>query len=706
LEFTLYLGCLELLGSGIPFMKRLCIIYCLVYSCIINSQISIDQLLSPPFPTSLTGSADGRTVAWVFNDKGERNIFLSSTPFDQSRILTSYRGDEGIEISQLALTPKGDKIIFVRGNTNNTRGEAANPAFLQQPTDRFIWSIHADGSQLYKIGQGSSPLISPDGKLLVYLQKGQVWLAGLEDTMTGNKKLFQSRGNITQMRWSPDGSKLTFVSDRDDHAFIGIYDFAKQTVRYIETSMDRDQYPVWSPDGKSLAYIRIPFTNSIPPFTPIRAANPWSIRLYDLTTDKTQELWRAAPGNGSAFNDEIPVEENLLWWGSGDQLIFPYEQDGWQHLYALDIKLTSVRLLTPGQGEIENVAISKGGETIFYTTNIDDSERRHIWKLNLINGQSVCLTPGLGIEYSPVILEEGIALLHSSATKPPWPAVLKNGWIIELAQSYFPDDFPTTLMMPQLIKLTATDGLKVPADLFLPPDYIPGKKYPAVIFLHGGSRRQMLLGFHYSQYYSNAYALNQYFASQGYIVLALNYRSGIGYGIEFREALNYGANGASEVRDLIGAGLYLKSRTDILPNKIALWGGSYGGYLTAHGLSQAPTLFACGVDIHGVHNWNDEIPTFAPWYEAARFPVIAKKALESSPVHYSRSWIKPVLFIHGDDDRNVPFSESVNMLQQLRKQGVHTENIVLPDEIHGFLLHRNWLRTYEATYEFIHRQMK
>jgi len=312
LEFTLYLGCLELLGSGIPFMKRLCIIYCLVYSCIINSQISIDQLLSPPFPTSLTGSADGRTVAWVFNDKGERNIFLSSTPFDQSRILTSYRGDEGIEISQLALTPKGDKIIFVRGNTNNTRGEAANPAFLQQPTDRFIWSIHADGSQLYKIGQGSSPLISPDGKLLVYLQKGQVWLTGLEDTMTGNRKLFQSRGNATQMRWSPDGSKLAFVSDRDDHAFVGIYDFTTQTVRYIETSMDRDQYPVWSPGGKSLAYIRIPFTNSIPPFTPIRVANPWSIRLYDLTADKTQELWKAEPGKGSAFNDEIPVEENLL----------------------------------------------------------------------------------------------------------------------------------------------------------------------------------------------------------------------------------------------------------------------------------------------------------------------------------------------------------------------------------------------------------
>jgi dipeptidyl aminopeptidase/acylaminoacyl peptidase len=214
----------------------------------------------------------------------------------------------------------------------------------------------------------------------------------------------------------------------------------------------------------------------------------------------------------------------------------------------------------------------------------------------------------------------------------------------------------------------------------------------------------MLLGFHYSQYYSNAYALNQYFASKGYVVLSLNYRSGIGYGFEFREALNYGAAGASEVKDLLGAGQYLKSRNDVDGSKIALWGGSYGGYLTAHGLAQASNLFACGVDIHGVHNWNTEIPTFAPWYDYAKYPAIAKKALESSPVYYIKGWKNPVLMIHGDDDRNVPFSESVNMAEMLRKQGVHVEQLVLPDEVHSFLLYGNWLKAYTATFEFVERQ--
>ena len=247
--------------------------------------------------------------------------------------------------------------------------------------------------------------------------------------------------------------------------------------------------------------------------------------------------------------------------------------------------------------------------------------------------------------------------------------------------------------------------MQVTGDLFLPPNHKTGDKHPALIFLHGGSRRQMLLGFHYGQYYSNSYALNQYFASQGYVVLSLNYRSGIGYGLDFREALNYGADGASEVKDLMGAGLYLKNRDDVDAKKISLWGGSYGGYLTAHGLAQASDLFACGVDIHGVHNWNDEIPTFASWYDYAKFPAMAKKALESSPVYYLKGWKNPVLLIHGDDDRNVPFSESVNIAEPLRKQGVQVEQLVLPDEIHGFLLHRSWLKVYTAAFEFIQRQI-
>jgi dipeptidyl aminopeptidase/acylaminoacyl peptidase len=131
--------------------------------------------------------------------------------------------------------------------------------------------------------------------------------------------------------------------------------------------------------------------------------------------------------------------------------------------------------------------------------------------------------------------------------------------------------------------------------------------HPAVIFFHGGSRLQMLLAWHNMDYCNNAYAMNQYLASLGYVVLSVNYRSSIGYGLDFREALNYGAPGASEFNDVLGAGLYLRSRPDVDPKRIGLWGGSYGGYLTALGLASASDLFAAGVDFHGVHDWSAEL---------------------------------------------------------------------------------------------------
>ena len=198
--------------------------------------------------------------------------------------------------------------------------------------------------------------------------------------------------------------------------------------------------------------------------------------------------------------------------------------------------------------------------------------------------------------------------------------------------------------------------------------------------------------------------MHLYFASQVYIVISLNYRSGIGYGLEFREALNYGMGGASEVNDVIGAGEYLKNRKDV--SVVGLWGGSYGGYLTAHGLARRSDLFAAGVDIHGVHNWNDEEPTFAPWYDSTKYAQIGKLGYESSPVNYINGWKSPVLFIHGDDDRNVPFSETVHIVELLRQRNVYFEQLVFPDEVHSFLLYRNWKNAYQATFEFLEKQLR
>ena len=215
----------------------------------------------------------------------------------------------------------------------------------------------------------------------------------------------------------------------------------------------------------------------------------------------------------------------------------------------------------------------------------------------------------------------------------------------------------------------------------------------------------MLAGWHYMDYYSNAYAFNQYLASRGYLVLALNYRAGIGYGLDFREADGVGAAGASEYNDLLAAAEYLRERADVDPARIGLWGGSYGGYMTALGLARNSDLFKAGVDLHGVQDWHHwSLATErdnVPFYELDAPQAVRATALAASPISSIATWRSPVLLIQGDDDHSVAFSESVRLVEALRHQGVEYSELVLPDEIHGFLRFESWLRAYTATAAFL-----
>jgi dipeptidyl aminopeptidase/acylaminoacyl peptidase len=690
-------------------MKKLtCTFIGTIVFIIIHAQVTIENLLSAPFPSELKSSPNGKHIAWIFNDQGVRNVFVADAPGFVPRNITHRAGDDGIEISNLNFSANNKYILFTVGNSGNGAGEAANPALLQEKTGQFVWMANIDGYGLKKIAAGDAAISSPGGNTILFLAKGKVWQASATDSSKAASQLFEARGNIVSLRYSPDGKKLAFISHRGDHAFLGIYDFSAKKIEYPDPSVDIDIQPVWSPDGKWIAYIRFPNRKDVLPFTELREGSPWSIRLLDVEKNMVRELWKAEEGRGSILHTEFPVADNLLLWADGNQLIFPWEKDGWQHLYALNIfSGDSPRLLTAGDGEVENMLLSTDKKSVIYNTNIGDSHRRHIWKANIKDGKAVQISKGEGIEWFPVNTNSGIVVLRSTATAPGWPSLIKeNGAAEKIGATLFPSSFPEkSLVIPQLVSFSARDSMLIHAEIFLPPGYQKEKKYPALIFFHGGSRRQMLLGFHYMGYYSNDYAMNQYYASQGFIVLAVNYRSGIGYGMEFREALHYGANGGNEYNDVIGAGWYLQRRADVNIKRIGLWGGSYGGYLTAMGLSRNSDIFSCGVDIHGVHDWNDEMKNWVSDYDPATRTAFAKTALASSPVNFVNGWKSPVLFIHGDDDRNVPFDQTVNMIEKLRQRKVYFEELIIPDEIHDFLLHKTWLKGYRAAADFFERKM-
>ena len=673
----------------------------------VGQSFTLDQALSAPFASDLTSGPKPGTLAWMEDERGHRNLWTGTRSggdkYEVKR-LTTYDSDDGQEMYDIAWTPDGSQIVYVRGGDSEFPGRPdPNPAHSVEGVSQNILVTAATGGEPRKLGEGYSPAVSPKGDQVAFLSHGQVWAAGLAPGATKSQMMFHARGEITALAWAPDGHAIAFASDRGDHGFIGVYDTSSKTLTYLEPSTADDSDPAWSPDSKHVAFIRVPGQPEGSPFNR-RTAAPWSIHVTDASTGKGHTVWTASEGRGSAFREIHGAE--LLWSADGS-LIFPWEAEGWSHLYSIPAAGGKAQLLTPGEFEVEDMRLTRNGRDVLYASNQKDIDRRHLWRASASGGERPKeLTHGLGIEVSPVDDNGMIAMLRSDAYTPLRPAVLSaDGKIEDLAPELIPAGYPgTRFIAPEQVLFQAADGLELHGQLFLPSNVHDGKRHPALVFFHGGSRRQMLLGFHTMGYYSNAYAMNQYLTSQGYIVLSVNYRSGIGYGLNFREAEHYGRDGASEYNDILGAGRYLRSRSDVDSAHIGVWGGSYGGFMTALALARSSDIFAAGVDMHGVHQWLRPA-SWKPSHDPEADARTLKTAWESSPMAYMSTWRSPVLLIQGDDDRNVPFSQTVSLSRELTKHGIEYEQLVFPDEIHGFLLHRSWLAAYEAEADFFRRRL-
>jgi len=673
------------------------------------SPVTIDALMATSFETDLIAAPVGGRIAWVSSDSGVHNLWVADPPEHKARAVTTYTGDHGLWITEPGFTSDGKTLVYVRGDGANRQGESPNPAQLQDGTDQAVYAVGVDGGGApRRLGPGSGPAASPRGQRAAWVSRGQIWSVDLGSTADKPAQLVNARGSASGLAWSPDGTMLAFTSSRGTHSYIGVFTLASRELRYLDPSLDRDGNPVWSADGTRLAWMRQGAAPRSRMFSPRRTVDePWSIRVADVTTGQARQAWKADAGYGSAFQGL--VADSQLSWGRGDRLVFPWEKDGWLHLYSVPAAGGTAVLLTPGAFEVEYASLSPDGARMVYNSNQDDIDHRRVWSVPVDGSAKPTAVTTSGISWQPSVTSDGhTAMLHSDWMMPPQVMVVSPAGVgHSLAETMPGSSYPAKhLVEPQAVTVTATDGMPIHAQLFVPRDLKTGDQRPGLIFFHGGSRRQMLLGWHYNYYYRNAYAMNQWLASQGYVVLSVNYRSGIGYGLEFREALNYGATGGAEFNDVMGAGLYMKGRADVDPARIGLWGGSYGGYLTAMGLSRASDLFAAGVDFHGVHDWNQGIRTFVPDYNVLDDPDFSRKAFASSPMATVDGWKSPVLLIHGDDDRNVSFIESINLIIALRKRNVDVEQLVFPDEVHDFLRHGNWVRGYKAAADFFNRRLR
>ncbi|MGH7689928.1 MAG: S9 family peptidase [Gemmatimonadaceae bacterium] len=679
---------------------------------------TLAQVLSDPYPSGMAAAPTGTAVAWVLDEHGVRNVWTASAPDWTPHRLTAYARDDGQEITQLRFSHDGGTLVYVRGGDHDANWPA--PGNLPPDPDHNpiqpkiqIWAVStAGGSPPKVLADGDAPAVSPRGDVVAFVRAGQIWSVPLDGSKSATQLCF-ARGENGDLAWSPDGSRLAFVSSRGDHSFITIFTSDSTPLAYLAPSTSRDFYPVWSPDGTQIAYVRMPGTGGPPRPMLTRTPNPWAIWVADAGTGAGHEVW-ASPATLHGSYPGTAGEANLHW-AAGGRLVFLADLDGWPHLYSIGTSGGSPLLLTPGAFMVEYVAMTPDHNTLIFDANTgpdrNDNDRRHVFTVPADRATPTALTTGVGLEWMPLVTGDGawVGMMSAGAKRPPVPAVvaLSGGSPRLLGADRIPADFPTaSLVVPSQVTFKAPDGTTIHGQLFEPAD--ARATHPGVVFVHGGPPRQMLLGWHYMDYYSNSYAVNQYLASRGFVVLSVNYRLGIGYGWDFHHPANAGAAGASEYQDVLAGGKWLAARPGVDAKHIGIWGGSYGGFLTAMALAHNSDVFAAGADMHGVHDWTVESrarydPEWRP--EQGDLDSARTVAWESSPDAAIDHWKSPVILIQGDDDRNVYFHETVDLARRLDAAHVHYEELVIPDEIHGFLRWHSWLKADSAAAAFLAKEL-
>jgi len=671
-----------------------------------KGSITIERIADVKYPTEQVWSPDGKHVAFLWDAAGKQDLFLAQ-PGGAPVALTDFPVDLDILTSNITHFEwsTNDEIIF---STNNN-----------------LWTVSITTRKPMRMAgyaSVSSFSLSADRAQIAYVYEGQIWVGSL----TGKTQ--------KQLTRFTDGSRLagpSFSADSNYIAFTATYfSDLPEPLPFNGNRLMAIRSRTW---GQRLGVVST-FSGD-PVMLPTTDANfgaanriQWGagnvvVNQWFSPDRKTREIRETTVAGEShtVWKDYDP-----RWWSlangprtvtspDGKMIAFMSDRTGWAHLYVIPLDATSegqAKQLSKGEFGDGYAAWSPDSKSVaFAHSEVGNQQERFISIADVATGKIEHVVTARGVNYDPAFSPDGskLAYMRSAVEHPQelYEVSVEAGSTPMRLTNSLPDGLnPGDLTAPVAVHYPSLqDGKPVPATLMVNKNLDKTKKYPAIIWIHGSGADQNYLAWHPGAY-RMYYAACEYFAQQGYVVLTPDYRGSSGFSREWTTGA-YNDLGGGETQDVNAGAIYLKTLPYVDPDRIGVWGLSYGGFMTLQSIITAPKLFAAAIDVAGVGDWE----TYTTGNSAILGRLGATPITDpgeydrSAPVRHLEKIERPLMILQGTNDTNVPLWETLKVVDRLEKLGTPFDMAFFPGEIHffrrAFVLRDAWRRSDEFFYEHL-----